>query len=138
MRPAFERIRANDPQRSEIGSLQHLFERHRSGIRRQTHIDGAAGIRIIDKTNVLYGDAKRIAELDQLADSIALYRVAKNDDEFRLFRQLFTQRKDFFEPAANTRDSVLVFAHRLFGHGVNMRLVMAEIGADLEGEEWML
>ena len=59
---------------------------------RSAHIDRAARIGIIHQRHVLHRNAERFAELHQLADGIALDRVAVEDHQLRLGLQLVAQR----------------------------------------------
>ena len=76
-----------------------------------------------------------------LANRVAFDRIVEQDHQFRLGLQLVAQRFERveFRPSARTLCvAVLIFAHRARRDGVNVRLVMAEVGANLEREERML
>ena len=77
-----------------------------------------------------------------MADGIALDGVAEHDDQFGFLRQLLAQRFHRAQFFAGFRDQAgdgkFALPHRAAGHRVGVGGVMAEVGADLEGEKRML
>src|SRR5205823_10648703 len=102
------------------------------------HIHCAPRVRIIDEADVLDRDSERGSELDQPADAFALDGVVEEDHQLRLDLERFAQRLNLGGSASNDSSSVAIFAYWFLGDNVDMRLVMAVIGADLEGEERLL
>ena len=80
-RGALQRIRAHYPQDIQVGRRQHLFAGQSAIARQHTHVERAAGIRVIDQANVFDRDAERIAKSYQLSQSVALHGVAEHDHQ---------------------------------------------------------
>ncbi len=75
-------------------------------------------------------------------DGFAFDGIAEDDDQFGLGFQAGAQRFERFEfPAlagSHTGGRVLIFAHGPSGDGVNVRLMMTVVGANLERKERLL
>ena len=77
-----------------------------------------------------------LAGIHQRADVVAFVGIVEQDHQLLLGFE-FAGQRCVIAPAHDGR-RVLVLPHRLGCDHVNMRLMMAIIGADLEGEQRML
>ena len=128
------RVRPNHPEHGQI-RLQHLAHAHAAFTRRQAHLQRAARVRVVQQADVLHRDAQRRAELDQLANAVALHGIVEQDDQFGLALELAAQQ--FVVAAAHDGGGVVVFADGSWRHHVNARPVVPVVGADLIGEQGM-
>ncbi len=108
----------------------------------EAHVDRTARVRVIEQRAVADRDSERLSELNQFADAVSLDGIVKQDNQFGFGRQGFTKfRKRIEFGARNLADrfcGVLIFADRRRRYDVDMSVVMALVGTDLEGEKGLL
>ena len=127
---------------SRSGAASICCTAHAAVARDNAHVERAARVGIIHQANVLHRNAQRIAECHQLADGVALDRIAEHDHEVAFGFQLVAQRLDAGQfPArgdTNAGHGLLVFANRTRGDRIDVRVVMAHVRASLIRQKWML
>ena len=107
--------------------------------RKQAHIDGPARIRVVHQADSISPECQRIAEGDQTSRTGQPFDgILEQNHQFGFGGELFAQfqRVEFLPTRARLR--VVVFADGPGASDINIRVVVATIGANLKGEQRML